>query len=36
MSTAVMFVSNLEMGPAFFYPAVISMVVLVAWFAYEK
>jgi hypothetical protein len=31
-----MFVSNLGLGPVFFYPFVVTLVGVMAWFAYDE
>ena len=35
MNTVSMFVSNLGWGPFVFYPLVLTLIVVVAWFAYD-
>jgi predicted ABC-type sugar transport system permease subunit len=36
MNAAVEFFSNMGLGPIFFYPVVITLIVVMAWFAYDE
>jgi len=36
MNTVTTFVSNLGWGPFVFYPLIVTLVVVVAWFAYDE